>query len=332
MHKRYLRYFYLLVALPWLAACTPQEQAFSPATKQSRIFDNAFIATPDTVLPLRMWLPEARPKAIVIALHGFNDYSSAFELPGEYLAEHGIALFAYDQRGFGKTPFIGLWASEANLVSDATQITRFLRAQYPETPLYLLGESMGGAVAIASVAQPDFPRISGLILSAPAIWGEDSLHPLYRISLWTIAHIVPDRIFTGSDLKILATDNIPVLRRMSADPLVLKQTRADAIYGLVHLMDKAHGNIGKLNAPTLLLYGAKDQVIPLPPMQEAVSMLPDNARVAYYPTGYHMLLRDLERDTVLADMVSWIKNPAAPLPSGFDRDSRERLGLIRKTP
>ena len=55
-------------------------------------------------LPLKSWLPDGKPKAVILALHGFNDYSNAFKDSGEEWAKHGIATFAYDQRGFGAAP------------------------------------------------------------------------------------------------------------------------------------------------------------------------------------------------------------------------------------
>ena len=57
-------------------------------------------------LPMRIWLPpnQQKPKAVILAVHGFNDYSNAFDMPGRWWAKHGIATYAYDQRGFGAYP------------------------------------------------------------------------------------------------------------------------------------------------------------------------------------------------------------------------------------
>ena len=70
-------------------------------------------------LPLRRWLPEGKPRAVVLALHGFNDYSNAFADAGPVFAAHGIALYAYDQRGFGAAPAPGRWPGSRRLVDDA---------------------------------------------------------------------------------------------------------------------------------------------------------------------------------------------------------------------
>jgi alpha-beta hydrolase superfamily lysophospholipase len=241
------------------------------------------------------------------------------------MRQHGVALFACDQRGFGSAPSTGVWAGEENLERDTADTIVAVRARYPETPLYLLGESMGGAVAIAAVTRPDFPPVDGLILSAPAIWGGETMNPVYRFSLWTFAHIVPQKILTGEDLHILASDNIDILRALGSDPLIIKATRVDAIYGLVQLMDKAYADIGKVRVPALLLYGAHDQVIPPEPVRKAMRRVPSEMKIAYYPLGYHMLLRDLHGDVPMRDILAWIRDPDLPLPSGHDQSAKQFL-------
>src|SRR5205814_80154 len=69
-----------------------------------RFAGRGFVTADGTVLPLRQWLPAGPVKAVILALHGFNDYSNAFEGPGDAWAKRGIATYAYDQRGFGAAP------------------------------------------------------------------------------------------------------------------------------------------------------------------------------------------------------------------------------------
>ena len=187
---------------------------------------------------------------------------------------------------------------------------------------------MGGAVVINTIAQkhPDF--VQGAILSAPAIWGDETMNGFYRMTLWLAAHTMPGNEFTGESLGILPSDNIPVLMALGKDPLVIKKTRVDAIYGIVHLMDDAFRNIDKVDVPLLMLYGAKDQVIPKAPVQKALRRINTENRIAYYPDGYHMLLRDLKADIVLNDIVSWIKYRKDALPSGYDKLVKTRTQYL----
>jgi acylglycerol lipase len=307
-----------LILLLCLTACAPKRQVYHDAPEENAKFvADTFYAADDAPLPYRSWLPRGKPRAVIVAVHGFNDYSRAFIGTGTYFAKHGVAVYSYDQRGFGQSPFTGVWAGQQNLVHDLRECVMRLMDRYPNTPIYVLGESMGGAVAISALADPTFPKINGLILSAPAVWGNETLHPFYRATLWTAAHIFPYHEVTGSDLKILASNNYPMLRRMGWDPLVLKRTRLDSIYGLVLLMDNAYRHVPDIKTPTLLLYGDSDQVIPKQPIEGALERFTIPMHYAYYPGGYHMLLRDIQGEMVMGDILSWMERPAQPLPSGY---------------
>ncbi|SRR6266849_1796448 len=320
-----------------LASCGPTadtEIRFAPLTPPhppaeagapARFTDSEFIADDGARLPLRKWLPRDGVKAVILALHGFGDYSHAFEMPARVWAERGIATYAFDQRGFGGAPGHGLWAGTGQLAGDAITASRIARRIHPGRPLYLLGESMGSAVATLAVtgatnepaADPD-----GVILSAPAVWSRSTMDLVPRLALFAGVRLFPDMVLTGRGLRVMASDNLPMLKELAKDPLVFKGARIDTIHGLVDLMDDAFAAAPRLAAPTLLLYGAHDEVIPRPPIAQFVAHLPPDPghirRLAYYGRGYHLLLRDLAGAAVAGDVASWILDRAAPLPSRAD--------------
>jgi alpha-beta hydrolase superfamily lysophospholipase len=122
---------------------------------------------------------------------------------------------------------------------------------------------------------------------------------------------------SGKGLKIWPSDNIEMLRAISRDPLFQKQTRSDAVWGLVNLMDAARHAPEKLSnpPPILLVYGAKDQIIPAKPTKAVIAALGNRAEVHEYPNGYHMLLRDLGREPPLKDIVGWVGKIEKTKPS-----------------
>ena len=258
-------------------------------------------------LPLRHW-DAPSPIAIIVALHGMSDYSNAFDMPASWWATKGITTYAYDQRGFGRSPNPGMWPGGAALRGDLTDFVDAARAKHPNTPVYALGESMGGAVVLTALAGERPPRADGIILVAPAVWSRSDMPLNYRVALWTTAHTMPWLTLTGKGLKIWPSDNIEMLRKLARDPLFQHETRADAVYGLVDLMDEArHAPEHLANPPPILfLYGAKDQIIPKEPTEAVITALGNRARVKRYANGYHMLLRDLEGKTVWSDVLDWI--------------------------
>jgi alpha-beta hydrolase superfamily lysophospholipase len=281
-------------------------------------------------LPVHVWLPADSPKAVIVALHGFNDYSNAFAIPGAAWAEAGIATYAYDQRGFGATQTRGMWPGTESLVSDVEAFTTEIRKRHKNTPLYVLGESMGAAVIMVAVASGKLSEADGFILSAPAVRGRETIALPLRVTAWLIAHTVP--WLAGQpppNLGFRPSDNIEMLRALGRDPLVIKETRIDAGWGLLNLMDDALEAAPRFNRYALILLGAQDNLIPNGPTALVLARLPEvnggDRRIALYRDGFHMLFRDLQGPVVHADVAHWIlakrDRSSAELPSGAEISS-----------
>jgi alpha-beta hydrolase superfamily lysophospholipase len=314
----------VVAALLLLIGCAPLQAPAGPELTRPVLDEARLVAADGAELPLRSWLPEAGPPdAVLVALHGFNDYSNFFEGPGRWLAGRGIASYAYDQRGFGGAPHRGLWPGSEAMASDLRAAVALVRARHPGVPLYLFGESMGGAVVMTAMARADRPAVDGIILAAPAVWGRSSMPWYQTTALWLAVHTFPWGRLTGRNLGIVVSDNTEMLKALGRDPMVIKGTRIDAIYGLVDLMDEAMASAPRLDGRMLMLYGARDPLIPVGAMREMLDRLPpetaDRRRFAFYPDGYHMLTRDLQGERVWRDIDAWLADPRAPLPSGADR-------------
>lgn len=312
-----------------LGACVPLVIPPGEAATPAAISGELLVTRDGISLPLRTWAPENRtPAAVVVALHGFNEYSRFFDEAGRWLADRfDIASYAYDQRGFGEAVNRGVWPGEAALAGDLVAAVTAVRVRHPQTPLFLLGESMGGAVIMSAMAGSEPPAVDGVVLLAPAVWGRSSMPWYQNLALWMAAHTIPGIGVTGRGLGIRASDNIEMLKARGRDPLVIKQTRIDAVYGLVNLMDQAMAASRHLHGRMLILYGDKDQLIPPGAIAEMLARLPPDAdglrRIGLYAAGYHMLLHDLQREVVWNDIGSWMINPSAPLPSLADAYAAE---------
>ena len=278
----------------------------------------SFVMADGARLGYRVWRPAEPPRAIILALHGMNDSRDAWEVPGPAFADAGIEVIAPDQRGFGGTAERGLWPGTAALVADARSMVARVRAEHPRAKVYVMGESMGGAVAICLAASSPHAPVDGTILVAPAVWGRDEMNAFERAGLWLMVHLAPEARVTGSVVRVTASDNREAIRRLSTDPLTLHGTRWDAVKGLVDLMDAAQADIGRMRGPVLFLYGGKDELIPKHAARDAWRKLPAGVRAAYYPGAYHLMLRDHARAAPIDDVIAWIDDPAAPLPSGAE--------------
>ena len=314
-----------------VAACAPHVQEVRPQSQAPTIrtaaSGAALVASDGRTLPMRVWRAAkspSSPRAVFLALHGFNDYSNAFDAPARWWAERGVTTYAYDQRGFGATEDVGVWAGIEPMVADLRAAARLLRLRHPETPLFLIGVSMGGAVILAALGDENAdgggrPGVEGAVLAAPAVWGRATMNPFYDAGLWVIAHTFPGWSPTGQSFGRIASDNIEMLRALGRDPLVIKQTRFDSVYGLVGLMDRALEAAPHVELPLLLLYGERDEIIPREPTRRFACGLNGGYRAVVYPEGYHMLLRDLQAEVVWRDVLSWTTVRRLPLPSGSER-------------
>ena len=265
--------------------------------------------------PELRFLPQGPPKAVVLALHGFNDRKAAFAAFGPFLAANGVALVAYDQQGFGANQNRGRWPGDDVLIDEAAKTVRALAAQYPGVPVTVLGESLGAAVAILALTRyPDLP-VSDLLLVAPGVWGGDAMNPFYRLTLWLAARVAPGWTLTGEGLERWPSDNVPMLRELGADPLTIRATRVDAIAGAVRLMTAARAAGPKLALPTFAMIGDNDEIVPIEAQKSFVRRLTMPTCFAQtYPEGWHMLLRDLQRERVWQDVLRWLDGERPPSP------------------
>jgi alpha-beta hydrolase superfamily lysophospholipase len=314
-----------------LAACAPVVMPAGPVTRAPEASEDALLMADGARLRLRRFAPEAAPRAVLLALHGFNDHG------GNFLADSigalnaaGLLVYAYDQRGFGASPNRGYWPGAETLTADAAEAAVLLRARHPGLPFFLLGESMGAAVAILASARAAPPPVDGYVLLTPALLPREAMGGLLRGWLWLTAHTMPAMILEGGISGVVASDNPEALRRLGRDPLVLRTTRVDAAFGLIGMMNEAaaalpgccRGALG-VPVPALLLVGARDRIVPQRASRAALRDLPDEStiRLAAYRDGFHLLLADRNRAVVARDILAFLADPRAPLPSRADGDA-----------
>jgi pimeloyl-ACP methyl ester carboxylesterase len=149
------------------------------------------------------------------------------------------------------------------------------------------------------------------------------MNPIYRAALWVSAHLMPWAEASGRGFGIRASDNRDAIIKLRDDPLVIKSSRIDTIWGLVNLMDDALAGAEELSQDVLTLYGTHDMLIPEDATAMLARRLSPDSHWAVYDTGWHMLLRDHGAAVVLDDIASWIKSPGTPLPSGAEQRASE---------
>ena len=265
-------------------------------------------------------LPPGKPRrACALLVHGLGEHIGRYRHVIHSLLAVGIEVRGYDQRGFGRSPGRGVWAGEALLTEDLRTLVALVRARHRRATVAVVGESLGSAVAIAAFASDRPPDADRVVLLAPAVWGWSAQPLPNRAALWVAARLLGETAVEPPEFAvrdIYASNNFAELYRMGRDPGFLTRTRFDTLYGLVNMMEAGSRDLSRVRAPLAYLYGGRDQIIAHEPTKLALRNLPAHAREAFYPEGHHLLVRDHEAERVMADVLAFIRDPAAPWPSG----------------
>ncbi|WP_170984759.1 alpha/beta fold hydrolase [Roseomonas sp. AR75] len=272
-----------------------------------------------------------QPRATLLALHGMGSHAGFFlSESAPDLRAGGLEVVAFDQRGHGRAPNRGVWAGEEALVGDAVSAIRLLRARRPDRPFFVLGESMGANVALLAAdrlrASGEATLVDGWILLVPGFYTLDDMRPARAAPLRMVLATMPG-IGGGNGAPTLGvSDNHESLARAQADRLAISSIRADLVAGVLDLHGATRPAVARCCAgPTLFLFGARDGVTEQEPTLAVLRSIPrgTGARVALYPEGWHVLLRDLQREVVAHDILAFTADPRRPLPSGGEAHAAE---------
>lgn len=284
------------------------------------IESDKFISFDGAELGLTVWEGAEAPDIVIVGLHGMNDYANAFHMAAPYWAQRGVRTYAYDQRGFGRSVGRGDWPDEELMREDLRTAVKLARAAHPEATLAVVGISMGGAVTMSAFGSDNPPQgVDRVVFSGPGLRGWGAIPLSHRVALWTSVRVRPGWVVVPPKfVKIEPSDNADMLQRTWSDPLMIRQNKIEQVHGVVSVMESAHKAAPRLSPeiPMLLTYGAKDIVIPEKGLRRTAKQLPEHVRTAYYPDGYHMLLRDLQAEVVFEDVLAFLRDADTPLPSG----------------
>jgi alpha-beta hydrolase superfamily lysophospholipase len=263
----------------------------------------------DVPLYGQAWLPDREPAAVLVISHGLAEHCGRYaQLAERLVAERGYAVYALDHRGHGRSG-----GERANIgrfqyvVSDLSTFVGRAQRQHPDAPAFLLGHSMGGAIALAcAVRNP--AGLKGLVLSAPALASGQAVS---RAKAWLVRLL--SRVAPNTGALTLPADAISrdraVVRAYESDPLVFRG--AIPARTLVELLDAMAGfadAMPKLRVPVLVQHGTADSLVPLAAVKPLYDRLGSaNLRtVRLYEGLYHEAYNEPERDRVIADLEAWL--------------------------
>lgn len=274
--------------------------------------ETEYVSTPDGArLFLQRWRPaEGQVTAALVLSHGLAEHAGCYLPFVEYVAPRGVAIYAHDHRGFGRSDGRrGHIHSYDRYVDDLLALVQRAREENPGLPLVLVGHSMGGTIALlATLRRPE--------LLACAVYSAPALIVSLRVPAW-------QRGLARAMSRLYPTYNNQGVTRpemLTTDPAMQQETAADPIRHnnvSARLWTEMFGRgprealarVGELRVPLLLLHGTEDPLVPV----EASRRVYDGATAApvrdlyIYEGMRHEMFRETDRARVFADMAAWLR-------------------------
>lgn len=276
------------------------------------------------------WLPADPVRAVIIVVHGIHEHSSRYAHVGTRLAAANFAVYAADHRGHGRSG--GRRANierMALIVDDLSSFVRFATQRHPGLPVFMIGHSLGGLIALhyatephatephASDSQASEPRVAleGLIVSGPAVEVMAG-SALQRRLAGVLSALVPNLGVASIDAIWKISRDPAVVRAYQEDPLVYRgKIKARTGAEILATMEGLAGRLPRLTVPLLLLHGTADRICALTGstmVHDTVSS-PDKT-LRRYQGLYHEVFNEPEREQILTDLRCWLDQhlPTSP--------------------
>ncbi|MFP5383245.1 MAG: lysophospholipase [Gammaproteobacteria bacterium] len=316
-----------LLATMLLAGCvglpkvTPQ-----PATYDTAAGAEAVLLKTGDGLTLfgQWWKPDGtEPRAAILLVHGTIAHSGFYAPWVNQLTARGYAVFGIDLRGWGQSQGHGRRGyvrDVSDYTDDVALAYREVRRVYPELPLYLQGESLGGGVAVLTELRGDLP-LDGLILNAPGIKGHlGRFMPgwLADAGLWTIGTageawpnfpVVPmGSKFLFDRVGAMIIFDPEVKDRAWNDPHMTHSALPVAwLTGVKDMSARANRNLPNMRTPFIVLHGTKDNLVPVRASRNLMEKAGSTDKTwKVYEGMSHCTLHDYGKEQVWADILAWL--------------------------
>lgn len=256
----------------------------------------------------RAWLPDVPPRAVIVVSHGLGEHGGRYAELAQGLVDRGYAVYAVDHRGHGRSS--GPRANVGRfsfLVSDFCAFVGRCERQHLDTPVFVLGHSMGGAVAVAAALRLQ-GSLRGLVLSAPALATDQAVRPAQALLVRMLSVVAPNTGVLALPAEAVSRDPA-VVARYVADPLVHhKGIPARTAVELLDAMQAFPSSVPQLRLPTLILHGSADRLVPLAATRPVYQAFGTRDRILRIYDGlYHEVFNEPERERVLADLYQWLE-------------------------
>lgn len=269
--------------------------------------DGTFTSADGLTIFHQAWLPDGDPTAVVLLFHGLGEHSGRYAHVAAALVARGYAVHALDHRGHGRSQGTRVFVKDyAEFQRDLVQFRGLVEEQHPEVPLFVLGHSMGGNLALGHVLDHQ-AGVRGLALSGAALAVTDDVSPALKKVARVLAKVAPGLRPQGLDATAVSRDPA-VVEAYLADPLnftgKISAGLAGALFGAI---DRFPARFAELRLPLLVMHGTADRLVPIAGSRAlAAGAVNADVTTHYYEGLYHEILNEPERQQVIDDLLAWL--------------------------
>ncbi|MDP2822506.1 MAG: lysophospholipase [Sulfuritalea sp.] len=260
----------------------------------------------DLSLSAQAWLPPEFRAAIAV-VHGIAEHSGRYAFLAERANRQGYGVVSVDLRGHGRSPGERSYVERFDdYLRDVDALLAKAQELAAGRPVFLMGHSMGGAIALRWLAQRGRP-VAGLLLSSAALKLGDDVPRLLVALAPLLSRWVPHLRGTRLDPALISRDAAAVAAYVG-DPLVsLQAPPARTGAELLRIMVANRAAAAGLTLPVYLFHGDADRLTDPAGSQEIYDLWggPDRT-LRLWPGSRHETLNDLDREAVAAELLDWV--------------------------
>jgi alpha-beta hydrolase superfamily lysophospholipase len=267
--------------------------------------EERFIEATDLGIFFRSWRPTAPIRAVIVIVPGFNAHSGYYQWVAEQLARNGLAAYAIDLRGRGKSDGERFFVQDfAEYEADVAGLVTLVAARDPGVPIFLFGHSAGGVVACLYALDYQ-AELHGLICES---FAHELPAPDFALTaIKGLSHIAPHAHVLRLKNEDFSRDPL-VVAAMNADPLIVDEAQpAQTLAALVRADEKLQQKFSDITLPLLILHGTADKAAKPSGSQHFYEKAgAADKTLKLYDGSFHDPLNDTDREKVFADIVTWI--------------------------
>ncbi|OAX40215.1 alpha/beta-hydrolase [Rhizopogon vinicolor AM-OR11-026] len=282
----------------------------------------------------RTYHPASAVRGVVVFVHGFIEHIARYEHVFPAWSARDIAVFAYDQRGFGRTALDSERKSKNSSyaktswkeqLQDLEWAIGHAKGEFGSIPLFLYGHSMGGALVLALPTREHAPPskeiltgLAGVIATSPLIL---QAKPAAKAARWIggkASLLMPSLTIpadvNSQDISHDEAVGVAYMKDPMVKPVGSLRGISDMLDGGEHLLRTEYTR-WPTDLPVLLVHGSDDKVTSAKASELLHQRLPAKDRkISIYEGGYHELHNEPDgvKEKLIEECIAWVEAHLSP--------------------